>query len=82
MERYETNEKRDTSSIFPNKKMMEYDMLLEPIVEMQIRSLKSIGEMQFVFMPKRGTKDAIFVVRHFQENLFPKANICNLDFLV
>ena len=67
METYQTNEKRDISSIFLDEKRMEYDMVLEHIAEMQIRSLKSIGDMQFVFMPKRGTTDAIFIVRDFQE---------------
>ena len=41
--------------------------ILERIVDGLIRQLVSIDDSQFGFIPGRGTKDAIFVVRQLQE---------------
>ena len=41
--------------------------LLERIVEQLIRKKTQISDMQFGFMPGRGTTDAIFIVRQMQE---------------
>ena len=41
-----------------------------------IRELISIDEMQFAFVPGRGTTDAIFIIRQLQEKFL---SIRNLD---
>ena len=40
---------------------------IEPIIENFIHNIVKIDNMQFGFMPDRGTKDTIFVVRQIQE---------------
>ena len=46
--------------------------VVERIVEKQIRSQINIDEMQFGFMPGRGTTDAIFILRQMQEKFLGK----------
>ena len=41
--------------------------VLERVLEKRIRSQVSIGNMQFGFMPGKGTTDAIFIMQHVQE---------------
>ena len=41
--------------------------VLERVVEQLIRKKTQISDMQFGFMPGRGTTDAIFIVRQMQE---------------
>ena len=54
-------------------KLLEHVMkVLERIVETQIRSSIKIDDMQFGFMPGRGTTDAIFIVRQLQEKFLAK----------
>ena len=45
---------------------------IERVVEKIIRERISIDEMQFGFMPGRGTTDAIFILRHLQEKHLAK----------
>ena len=37
--------------------------IVEKVLEMRIRSLVEVDEVQFGFMPGRGTTDALFIVR-------------------
>ena len=46
--------------------------VLERILETRIREQISIDEMQFGFMPGRGTTDAIFILRQLQEKYLGK----------
>ena len=46
--------------------------VLERILETRIREQTSIDEMQFGFMPGRGTTDAIFILRQLQEKYLGK----------
>ena len=46
--------------------------VLERVLEVQIRSRISIDDMQFGFMPGRGTTDAIFILRQLQEKFIGK----------
>ena len=49
-------------------KLTEHVMkVLERIVDTAIREMINIDEMQFAFVPGRGTTDAIFIVRQLQE---------------
>ena len=49
-------------------KLLEQGMkVLERVLEKRIRSQVKIDDMQFGFMPGKGTMDAIFIVRQMQE---------------
>ena len=63
-------------------KLLEHVMkVLERIVETQIRSSIKIDNMQFSFMPGRGTTDAIFIVRQLQEKFLAKNKNLYLAFV-
>ena len=50
-------------------KLQELPMkVLERVLEKRIRCQVSIDNMQFGFMPGKGTTDAIFIIRQVQEN--------------
>ena len=49
-------------------KLLEHAMkIVEKVLERRIRTLVNLNEMQFGFMPGKGTVDAIFIVRRMQE---------------
>ena len=49
-------------------KLLEHAMkIVERVLERRIRILVNLNEMQFGFMPGKGTVDAIFIVRRMQE---------------
>ena len=49
-------------------KLLEHAMkIVERVLERQIRTLVNLSEMQFGFMPGKGTVDVIFTVRRMQE---------------
>ena len=63
-------------------KLLEHVMkVLERVVEMEIRSSITIDDMQFGFMPGRGTTDAIFIVRQLQEKFLAKKKNLYLAFV-
>ena len=41
--------------------------IVEKVLERRIRTLVDLDEMQFGFMPGRGTIDALFILRMVQE---------------
>ena len=63
-------------------KLLEHVMkILEQVVEMEIRSSITIDDMQFGFMPGRGTTDAIFIMRQLQEKFLAKNKNLYLAFV-
>ena len=46
--------------------------VLERVIEARVRKIVKIDDMQFGFMPGRGTMDAIFIVRQLQEKFLAK----------
>ena len=46
--------------------------VLERVIEARVRRIVKIDDMQFGFMPGRGTTDAIFIVRQLQEKFLAK----------
>ena len=52
------------------------------VLEKRIRTLVNLNEMQFGFMPEKGTVDAIFIVRKIQkeyQNKDKKLYMCFAD---
>ena len=49
--------------------------MLERVLEKWIRCQVSIDNMQFGFMPGKGTTDAIFIMRQVQEKLQAKKKL-------
>ena len=52
--------------------------MFERVLEKIIREKVDIAEMQYGFMPGRGTTDAIFILRQLQEQ-FLHINNCTLS---
>ena len=46
--------------------------VLERVIEARVRRIVKIDDMQFGFMPGRGTTDAIFIVCQLQEKFLAK----------
>ena len=44
--------------------------LLERVLDSSIRKMENIEDMQFGFVPGRGTTEAIFIFRQLQEKYF------------
>ena len=62
--------KRDAISCgsYTGMKSLEHAMkIVQRVLERQIRTLVNLNEMQFGFMPGKGTVDAIFIVRRMLE---------------
>ena len=55
------------SSYRANKLLAQPMTVLERVLEKKIRCQMSIDNMQFGFMPGKGTTDAIFIMRQVQE---------------
>ena len=54
--------------------------VLERVLEKRIRCQVSIDNMQFGFMPRKGTTDAVFIMRQVQEKHQVKKNKLYLCF--
>ena len=57
-------------------KLLEHGMkVLEGVLEKRLRQKVKIDDMQFGFVPGKGTVDAIFMVRQLQEKFLEKRNL-------
>ena len=57
-------------------KLTEHAMkVMERIVDGMIREMIAIDEMQFAFVPGRGTTDAIFIIRQLQEKFLSRKDL-------
>ena len=60
-------------SCYRAMKLLEYGM---KVVGKRHSIIVSVYEMQFVFMPERGTIDAVFILRRMQEDYHAKGKSC------
>ena len=64
-------------------KLLEHAMkIVERVLERQIQTLVNLNEMQFGFMPGKGTVDAIFIVRRMQREYQKKNKKLYMCFVV
>ena len=57
-----------SSGSYRGVKLLEHAMkIVERVLERRMQTLVNLNEMQFGFMPGKGTVDAIFIVRRMQE---------------
>ena len=58
-------------------KLLEHGMkVVERVLEKRLNRIVSVDEMQFGFMPDRGTIDAVFIFRKTQEDNCAKGKCC------
>ena len=54
-------------------KLLEYGMkVVERMLEKSLHRIVTVDEMQFGFMPERGTIDAVYILRRLQEEYHAK----------
>ena len=54
-------------------KLLEHGMMVvERVLKKMLHRIVSVDEMQFGFMPERGTIDAVFILRRMQEEYHAK----------
>ena len=59
--------------IYTDVKLLKHAMeIVEEVLEKRLRKVIAIDDMQFCFMPGRGTIDALFILRRIQEENFTK----------
>ena len=54
-------------------------MVMQRVLEKRHRRIVTADEMQFCFIPERGTIDAVFVLRRLQEEYHSKGKKCFVD---
>ena len=64
-------------------KLLEHAMkVLERVIEGRLRKIVKIDSMQFGFMSRRGTTDAIFIVCQLQRNTWQRIKNCGWLLLI
>ena len=64
-----------SSGSYRGVKLLEHSIkIVKRVQERRIRILVNLNEMQFGFVPGKGTVDAIFIVRRMQEEYQKKEN--------
>ena len=60
-------------SFYRAVKFLEHGMkVVEMVLEKRLRRIVTVDEMQFGFMPERGTIDALFILRRLKEEYHAK----------
>ena len=70
--------KRDAMSCGAHRgvKLLEHAMkIVEKVLERRMRRMVKVDEMQFGFMPSKGTIDAVFILRRLQEEYLDKEKL-------
>ena len=63
-------------------KLLEHDMkVVERVFEKKLSTIVSVDEMQFGFMPERGTIDAVYILRRMQEEYHAKGKKLSMCFV-
>ena len=63
-------------------KLLEHAMkIVQKVLERRLRSMVKVDEMQFGFMPGKGTIDAVFILRRLQEEYLDKEKKLYLCFV-
>ena len=63
-------------------KLLEHAMkIVEKVLEKRMRRMVKVDEMQFGFMPRKGTIDAVFILRRLQEEYLDKEKKLYLCFV-
>ena len=58
-------------------KLLEHGMMVvERVLKKMLHRIVSVDEMQFGFMPERGTIDAVFILRGCKKSIMPTEKIC------
>ena len=58
-------------------KLLEHGMkVVEMVLAKRLCRIMKVNEMQFGFMPERGTIDAVFILRRLQEEYHAKKVVC------
>ena len=52
--------------------------MVEIVLENRLSRIVYVDEMQFGFMPERGTIDAVFILRRLQEEYHAKGKMLNM----
>ena len=55
--------------------------VVERVLEKRLCTIVTVDEMQFDFMPERGTIDAVFILRRLQEEYHAKGKKLNMCFV-
>ena len=59
--------------IYRGAKLLEHAMkIVEEVLEKRLRKIATIDDMQFGFMPRIGTIDAVFILKRIQEEYVAK----------
>ena len=54
--------------VYSGEKLLEHAMkIVERVLENRIRGLVTVDDMQFGFMPRKGTTHALFILKRWQE---------------
>ena len=64
---------------YRGEKLLEDEMrIVERVLENRIRGLVTIHDMQFGFIPGKGTTHALFIVRRMQEEFREESKSCTV----
>ena len=63
--------------VYREVKLLEHEMkFVEKVPERRMWRMVKVDEMQFGFIPGKGTIDAVFILRRLQEEYLDKEKLC------